>query len=498
MPSSPNFARSNFTLIRTVGTTISPFTGKTKTQEYDGAYWLAEVSLPPMKRTDVANWQAFLAELNGPTNYFKFADPSALTNTGTYSTSYLLADKRVNVASATLTFNNSTSVISGASSTNYFSGLRVGDFIHITGATNEDNNGTHKITTYTNAYTITVDSTLVTEASTASCKIRQNIKGVTGLSLEASTNSATGTIKKGDYLQVQAAASTSTDPAQLLLVTEDATVTTDSGKDFISVKTQPKLRQDLTDGHYVVFTNPKGKFRLMVNEIDWSSNTSLFYGLGFSCIEVVQMATRGGLDTAIVNRLGADHQELFFAIKAEFDTSTIRLWTGTDDLTIGGATYTGAGSLLDISDVEETQELKSSGLSITLSGMDQTVLDYALAENYQNRPITLYLGYLSGSTNETVGTLTLFKGRMISMTVNDTPDGANINLDCENRLVDLNRPSNFRYTKDSQEFLHTGDKGFDRVASLQDKEIIWGQKSEESINRSADNRNDYRDNYNAR
>lgn len=210
------------------------------------------------------------------------------------------------------------------------------------------------------------------------------------------------------------------------------------------------------------------------------------------------MATRGGLDTAIVNRLGADHQELFFAVKAEFDTSTIRLWTGMDDLTIGGATYTGAGSLLDISDVEETQELKSSGLSITLSGMDATVLDYALTENYQNRPITLFLGYLSGSTNETVGTLTLFKGRMVSMTVNDTPDGANISLDCENRLVDLNRPSNFRYTKDSQEFLHTGDKGFDRVASLQDKEIVWGQKSEESINRSADNRNDYRDNYNAR
>ena len=210
------------------------------------------------------------------------------------------------------------------------------------------------------------------------------------------------------------------------------------------------------------------------------------------------MATRGGLDTAIVNRLGADHQELFFAIKAEFDTSTIRLWTGTEDLTISGATYTGAGSLLNISDVEETQELKSSGLSITLSGMDATVLDYALTENYQNRPITLFLGYLSGSTNETVGTLTLFKGRMISMTVNDTPDGANISLDCENRLVDLNRPSNFRYTKDSQEFLHSGDKGFDRVASLQDKEIIWGQKSEESINRSADNRNDYRDNYNMR
>ena len=287
MPSSPNFVRSTFTLARTVGTTISPFTGKTKTQEYDGVHWIAEVTLPPMERASAAEWQSFLVELNGPTNYFKFADPSALTNTGTYSTSYLTADKRVNANSSTLSFNNSTSVITVANNAPTFSILRAGDFIHITGATNEQNNGTHKILTKTNNYTITVDTTLVTELDTASCKVRQNIKGVTGLSLQASTNSATGTIKKGDYLQVQAAASTTTEPAQLLLVTEDATVTTDSGKDFIAVKTQPKLRQDLTDGHYVVFTNPKGKFRLMANDVDWAANVNQHYGLGFSCIEVV-------------------------------------------------------------------------------------------------------------------------------------------------------------------------------------------------------------------
>ena len=47
MPASPNFVSSNWSLVRTVGTTVSPFTGKTKTQEFDGVYWTAEVSLPP-------------------------------------------------------------------------------------------------------------------------------------------------------------------------------------------------------------------------------------------------------------------------------------------------------------------------------------------------------------------------------------------------------------------------------------------------------------------
>ena len=169
---------------------------------------------------------------------------------------------------------------------------------------------------------------------------------------------------------------------------------------------------------------------------------------------------------------------MFFAVKAEFDTDDIRVWTGTDDITVNSETYTGAGTLLGISGVEEDLELKSSGISISLSGMDSTVLNYALTENYQNRPITIFLGFQMGGSNESAGELTLFKGRMTSLQINDTPDGATVTIDCENRLVDLDRPSNLRYTVESQEFLNTGDTGFNRVQSLADKQIAWGQKQD--------------------
>lgn len=190
------------------------------------------------------------------------------------------------------------------------------------------------------------------------------------------------------------------------------------------------------------------------------------------------MATRQGLDSSIVNRLGADEQSIFLAIEAEFDSGTIRLWTGIDDLTISSQSYTGAGELLSISNVEESTDLKSAGLTVGISGMDTTVLNLALTENYQNRFITLYLGYLMGKTNEVAGTLVLFKGRMTTLAIADTPQGSNITINAENRLIDLDRPCNFRYTKESQNFLHSGDTGFNRVASLQDKEIIWGKDSD--------------------
>ena len=190
------------------------------------------------------------------------------------------------------------------------------------------------------------------------------------------------------------------------------------------------------------------------------------------------MASRTGLTTAVTNRLVDEHQQLFIAAKAEFDTDDIRVWSGTDDITVESETYTGAGSLLTISDIVEGREVKSEGVSIALSGMDSTVLSYALTENYQNRPITLFLGFLMGGSNEVAGTIVLFKGRMVNLTVNDDPNGSIINVDAENRLVDLDRPSNLRYTAESQQFLHSGDTCFNRMQQLQDKQITWGQASD--------------------
>ena len=285
MPTSPNFVTSNWSLVRTVGTTVSPFTGKTKTQEFDGVYWIAEVSLPPMRRSQAVEWQSFLLELNGTVNHFKFADPDALTNTGTYSTAFLTSNQRTSTSSVTLSFSGST-ITAGAST---FSGAKVGDFIVVTGATNEDNNGTHKISSVTSNTVVVTTSTFTTESNTASCKVRTNVKGATGLSLLASTNAASGTIKKGDYLQIQSAANTTGTPTQIVMVTEDATATSAGGsaKDFYGVAIQPKLRSDLATGHYAVFTNPKGTFRLISNEVSWSADRISNYGISFSCIEVI-------------------------------------------------------------------------------------------------------------------------------------------------------------------------------------------------------------------
>ena len=191
------------------------------------------------------------------------------------------------------------------------------------------------------------------------------------------------------------------------------------------------------------------------------------------------MATRAGIDAKAAIKLAEDHQNIIFAIKAEFDTSTLFLHSGGGDLVINSETYTGAGTLLAVSDIEDSNDLRSAGVTFQLSGMNATVLSYAVSESYQNRPITLFLVFVSGGTDHVDGVMTLYKGRMTSTSISDSPtEGVTITLITENRLLDLERPCNYRYTIESQVALAgTGDTGFDAVEKLQDTDILWGRST---------------------
>lgn len=187
------------------------------------------------------------------------------------------------------------------------------------------------------------------------------------------------------------------------------------------------------------------------------------------------MSTREGIDTKVLTALGEDKIYPFFAVKGQFDSGTVRLWTGTEDITIDSETYTGAGSLLSMTGVEENSDLASTNLIVTLSGMDQTVLNLALSENYQNRRIDAFLGFLDGGTNEVKGKMNIFGGRMTQMTISDSAQGSQVTINSENRLVDLDRPSNLRYNRGSQQFLDSTDTAFRHVQENLEVELIWGR-----------------------
>ena len=72
---------------------------------------------------------------------------------------------------------------------------------------------------------------------------------------------------------------------------------------------------------------------------------------------------------------------------------------------------------------------------------------------------------------------TLFVGKMDVMIIRETGETSTIELKLENRLVALERAIERRYTDEDQKNLFSGDKGFEFVPDLQDKQLVWGKES---------------------
>jgi len=182
------------------------------------------------------------------------------------------------------------------------------------------------------------------------------------------------------------------------------------------------------------------------------------------------MATRD-LTTALTNALDDQVVKPFFAVELLFDTAPIRIWTGTVDATIDGDTYIGAGNLLNIDTIEETSEIAVRGAKIVLSGMDSNVISLALQSTYQGRVCNIYFGVVDGTTYTNL--TQLFSGYMDEMNITEGPDYGVVELLVENKLIDLERKRTRRFSSGYQKSQYPGDRGFDFVEDLQDKDIVF-------------------------
>lgn len=164
-----------------------------------------------------------------------------------------------------------------------------------------------------------------------------------------------------------------------------------------------------------------------------------------------------------------------FLVELEFPSATIRLWTGYGDLSWNSQTWTGSGGLLSVGFAEETQELEAKNAVIEMNGAPDSVVALALAEDgYQGRPARIWFA-LFDSTRALVNDPSRhFSGMMDTMTIVDDPERPVIQLSCEDDMAALNRPRERRYTHEDQQIDYPGDKGFEFVASMQDREIKWG------------------------
>ena len=167
----------------------------------------------------------------------------------------------------------------------------------------------------------------------------------------------------------------------------------------------------------------------------------------------------------------------FYAIKMKFTSGELRLATTYANLEIDSQSYLGTGDILNISPITETSDTRATGVEITLSGLDTSILSAGLTEDTQGMVVEIYFGVMTTSSNADAIVDTpyqVFSGFIDSMVLKENGESSSLTFTIENKLVTLEKAIDRRYTDQDQKNLFSGDKGLEFVASLQDKAISWG------------------------
>lgn len=161
------------------------------------------------------------------------------------------------------------------------------------------------------------------------------------------------------------------------------------------------------------------------------------------------------------------------AVDMAFDSGHVRVWSGLNTQSLGGNVFYGLGTLGGINAVKETTDTSAPGVELTLSGVVNDNISLAMTENYRGRKVTIYV--LLFNSNGTLQQSTIsFRGNMDQMIINEGAETSTITLRCENRLIELNRVRDSRYTDEEQKMLFPDDTGLEYVASTALKDLYWG------------------------
>ena len=189
------------------------------------------------------------------------------------------------------------------------------------------------------------------------------------------------------------------------------------------------------------------------------------------------------LSTAFLNAISSDVVNVAAFVLLDYFEGPLRLWSGVGTISYDGHDWIGVGSLGSIETQSQTRDLNSSGLRLSLSGVDGTLISSALSAKGKGRgrPFKIWLACMDDDFTSIItesGTdaiYLLMAGFIDSTTIDDTGDSSAIILTVENELVRLFRASQTRYTDKDHQRVFPGDVFFEYTAKLAGKELYWGR-----------------------
>ena len=171
---------------------------------------------------------------------------------------------------------------------------------------------------------------------------------------------------------------------------------------------------------------------------------------------------------------GKEHVVMFIAVDFDFPSGHARFWSGFGDLVLNGNTFTGSGELGIVSVSSETANLVAERKTFRLSGVDPSIVAESDIDGSFGRSVIEYFGFLNSAAMTLIAAPEVnWEGRIDSFRRVDGKEPI-IEVNAEHRMVLLDRTDGWRYTHEHQQQFFSGDNGFDQLAALETKTVIWG------------------------
>lgn len=180
-----------------------------------------------------------------------------------------------------------------------------------------------------------------------------------------------------------------------------------------------------------------------------------------------------------IDRLSDRHIPILYLIKLELTSETLYLTNWDQSIDWDGHIWQALSITPRVSNLEESSNLESQALDISLSPISPEMLSLALGEvdQYRGKPCSIYMMVMDNNFVPVGDPVLRWYGYMDTMTIATSQDESGmsgaINLRCETGMHALSRLKTYRLNNAQQQSRVPGDKGFEYVERLMAEPYTW-------------------------
>ncbi len=183
------------------------------------------------------------------------------------------------------------------------------------------------------------------------------------------------------------------------------------------------------------------------------------------------------LHANMVTAATAETGEYCYLLSFAFSGGTLYLTTASTDIDWSGNTYQAIGGLT-FEAVRETREFTDQSLSVTLDGVDQTVITKVLQQNYIGQTATLHIAHFSSGAIIS-DPVQLWSGYMNDAWQIRESHGrgggtSRITTSIVSPFVIFRQTRGIRANVASHSSVYSGDTFFRHLQAIQGRPIFWG------------------------